>query len=69
MTEVEYEGYVIKGDGTFGYVNIHPVGGRGSVPKPLKGSCSKVVDAQKAIDRVRDTDTKGGKNVKATSIG
>ncbi len=46
---MEYRGYKIVGDGTFGYKEIKPVG-RGSVPTGLRGTWVTVRDATRAID-------------------
>lgn len=46
---MEYRGYQIIHDGTFGYKEIKPTG-RGSVPLPLRGIWTTSRDAQKAID-------------------
>lgn len=46
---MEYRGYKIDGDGTYGYKEIKPVG-RGSVPMPLRGAWTSAKDAQRAID-------------------
>ena len=46
---MEYNGYMIEGDGTFGMKLIKPIG-RGSVPAELRGSWSSTGFARKAID-------------------
>lgn len=46
-----YRGYSIVGDGTFGYSEIKPVGGKGSIPQSLKGMFTKPIEAKRAIDR------------------
>lgn len=46
---MEYKGYMIEGDGTFGYKEIRPVG-RGSVPNALRGQFTTSHFAQRAID-------------------
>ena len=46
---MEYEGYAIVGDGTFGYKHIKPTG-KGSVALPLRGVYTTAFEAQKAID-------------------
>lgn len=48
---MEYNGYKIVGDGTFGMKHIHTIG-RGSLPKALKGSFSSDREAKQAIDGV-----------------
>ncbi len=48
---MEYEGYNIEGDGTFGMKLIKTIG-RGSLPKSLRGAFSNVNEAKKAIDAV-----------------
>ncbi len=46
---MEYRGFKIEGDGTFGYQEIKPLS-RGSVPTPLRGIWVTKRDAQRAID-------------------
>lgn len=46
---MEYEGYTIVGDGTFGYKHIKPAG-KGSVALPLRGMYTTAFEAQQAID-------------------
>lgn len=60
---MEYGGYVIKGDGTFGYRSIWQ-DGRGSVPLGLRGVFTTDKEAMKAIDQEK---TKREKNVKDVS--
>lgn len=61
---MEYKGYKIEGDGTFGYSHIKPLG-KGSVPVPLRGTYTTKVFAQKAIDGYLATNKKGKTNGKA----
>jgi len=62
---MEYKGFNIEGDGTFGMMLIKPKG-KGSVPLNLRGSYTKSVFAEKAIDQ--HLSSKGGdKNGKAES--
>ncbi len=46
---MEYRGFLIEGDGEFGYKAIKPVG-RGSVPTPLRGAFTTTNFAQRTID-------------------
>lgn len=48
---MEYQGYRIVGDGTFGMKHIQTIG-RGSLPNALKGSYSTPRQAMIAIDSV-----------------
>lgn len=48
-TRIEYKGYLIEADGTFGQKSIKPVG-KGSVHMSLRGSYTSVPFAQRAID-------------------
>jgi hypothetical protein len=48
-TSVEYRGYAIENDGTYGQKLIKPVG-KGSVHLSLRGSYTTVAFAQRAID-------------------
>ncbi len=50
---MEYRGYMIVSDGTYGYREIKPKG-RGSVPVHLRGIWVTVRDAQRAIDMMVD---------------
>lgn len=50
---MEYKGYLVEGDGTFGMKLIKPVG-RGTVPNELRGSFSSFIFAKRAIDLVTD---------------
>lgn len=47
---MEYEGYKIESDGTFGYQHIKPLG-KGSVHMSLRGAYTCKVEASKAIDK------------------
>lgn len=47
---MDYKGYKIEGDGTFGYQNIKTIGSGGSLPDILKGSFTRTAFAIKAID-------------------
>ena len=47
---VEYKGYQIVGDGTFGFKEIKPTG-KGSVHLELRGSYTTSKQAELAIDR------------------
>lgn len=47
---MNYKGYVIEGDGTFGMKVIKFPGRGGGLPKCLEGSFTKASDAQYAID-------------------
>jgi hypothetical protein len=46
---IEYKGYNIVGDGTYGHKEIKTIG-KGSLPLQLRGSFTTSVFAQKAID-------------------
>lgn len=46
---MEYKGYTIQGDGTFGYKHIKPTG-KGSVNKELRGAYTNSKFAMQAID-------------------
>lgn len=61
MNPQEYRGYLIVGDGTFGYKEIKPAG-KGSVHLSLRGVYTTAAFAVKAIDQYEDTKkvTKGG---------
>lgn len=48
---MEYKNYKIEGDGTFGMYVIKVIGFGGTIPDVLKGSFSKKVIAQQAIDQ------------------
>lgn len=57
---MEYKGYKIVGDGTFGYKQIKPIG-KGSVHLSLRGSYTDYKVACQAIDKiVGQKVTKGG---------
>lgn len=58
---MEYKGYKIEADGSFGYKSIKPIG-RGSVPVKLRGLYTSAIFAQKDIDAHLE---RGGKNGKA----
>ncbi|MOA48043.1 hypothetical protein D3C78_1707330 [compost metagenome] len=53
MNSVEYKGYTIAGDGTFGMKEIKPIG-KGSVPNALRGKYTTSYRAQIAIDTYLD---------------
>ena len=59
---MEYNGFNIVSDGTFGHFNVKPLS-RGSVPAKLKGTYTTRVFAQRDIDAYLSA--KGEKNVKA----
>ncbi len=48
---IEYKGYNIVGDGTFGYKQVKPIG-KGSVHLALRGNYTDHKAAMRAIDRV-----------------
>lgn len=48
---MEYKGYKIEGDGTFGMKVIKTIGSGGSLPEMLLGSYTKIIDAMHQIDR------------------
>jgi hypothetical protein len=49
MSEREYNGYKIVGDGTFGYKEIKSIG-RGAIPNSLRGQFTTEKTAKQAID-------------------
>lgn len=55
---MEYKGYKIESDGTFGHKVIKPVG-RGSVPESLRGSFTTNVFAMKQIDQYEEVSKNG----------
>lgn len=59
---MEYNGYSIESDGTFGHFHIKPLG-RGSVPVKLRGAYTNTAFAMKAIDA--QISSKGAKDAKA----
>lgn len=64
MNDVEYGGYGIVSDGTFGFKRIKSIG-PGKLPKELRGSFSTTDIAKRAIDFY--VDVKGNKNGKESS--
>lgn len=62
---MEYKGYKIVGDGSFGMKVIKPLS-RGTVPLPLRGKYTGYKEAQTAIDTYEATKDKGRKNGKTT---
>jgi hypothetical protein len=50
MSESEYNGYKIVGDGTYGYKEIKPAG-RGSIHLSLRGKFTTEKVARQAIDQ------------------
>jgi len=65
---MDYKGYKIQGDGTFGLYEVKPQG-RGTVPKPLRGKYTNTREACEAIDRYESSKDKGRKNGKTTDQG
>lgn len=57
---MEYKGYNIVGDNTYGYKLIKPIG-KGSVPMELRGEYTSFPFAKQAIDALEAM-----KNVKST---
>ena len=55
---MDYKGYDIKGDGSYGYKNIAPIGGKGSIPVALKGTYTTSAFAERAIDAYLTTNKK-----------
>jgi hypothetical protein len=55
---MEYNGYRIIHDGTFGMKSIQNIG-RGALPNSLKGAFSTAKEAMKAIDRAGKVNTNG----------
>lgn len=64
---MEYNGYRIEHDGSFGMYTIKPLG-RGSTPKELKGRYTDYGAAKDAID-ASHASKKGKTNGKADSEG
>jgi len=60
IDSMEYKGYEIVGDGSYGYKSIKPIG-RGSVPKQLRGLYTTAQFAQKDIDAHIEGSGKNGK--------
>lgn len=46
---MEYNGFNIKSDGTFGYLKVHTIGA-GKLPKILGGLYTSIGNARKAVD-------------------
>ena len=65
---MEYNGYNIEGDGSFGMKIIKTVG-RGSLPLELRGSFLSIRDARRAIDIIRSKKEKLDAEVFSTSRG
>lgn len=63
---MEYKGFKIVNDGTFGMWLVKAIG-RGSVPKELRGSYTTAVLAQKSIDVHTETKGKSNGGTKPTS--
>lgn len=63
---MDYNGFVIEGDKTFGMKLIKPQG-RGSVPASLRGSYTSFGQAMRAIDTVLAT--KGEVDATSSSSG
>ncbi len=62
---IEYKGYRIVSDGTFGYDEIKPMA-QGQIPAPLRGMYKGQDQAKIAIDQYEALNKKGvKKNVKA----
>ena len=64
---MEYKGYMVAGDGVYGYKKIAPIG-KGSVPAELRGIFTTSSFAQKAIDAYVDNkkEVKNGKDISAS---
>lgn len=62
---MEYNGYNIEGDGSFGMKLIKTIG-RGSLPLELRGSFQSVRDARRAIDIIRSKKEKPNAEVFST---
>jgi hypothetical protein len=62
---MEYAGYMIEGDGTFGMKYIKPVG-RGSVPLELRGSFTTINAAKRMIDILHSKKEKPNAEVNST---
>ncbi|MDB4302077.1 hypothetical protein N9924_00780 [bacterium] len=62
---IDYNGFNITTDGTFGYHVIKPIG-KGSIPKSLRGSFTNTTFAKKSIDAylVSNKAVTNGKNSK-----
>lgn len=62
---MEYSGYMIEGDGTFGMKFIKPIG-RGSIPLELRGSFTSVPMAKRVIDIFNSKKEKSNAEVSVT---
>lgn len=56
----EHNGYKLESDGTFGMINVKPIG-RGSVPKELSGAYTSYQYAKRAVDNYVKGKEKDGK--------
>jgi hypothetical protein len=65
---MEYKGYEIVGDGTFGYKRIKTIGA-GQLPSAFKGIFTTPVDAQRSIDAYVLSKEKKNGNPKGKSGG
>jgi len=66
---MEYKGYKVVGDGTFGYKHIVPLS-KGSVSLELRGAYTTAVEAHKAIDSFETSKLeKTSGNSKSTNRG
>lgn len=64
---MEYKGYKIVGDGTFGMRHVKGIG-KGDIPTALKGVFTGIKDACKAIDML-EADKEGGARGKTKVTG
>ena len=65
---MEYNGYNIEGDGSFGMKSIKTIG-RGSLPLELRGFFLSDRDARRAIDIIRSKKEEPDAEVFSTSRG
>lgn len=66
---MEYQGFLIKGDGTYGYLKVAPLG-KGSVPMELRGSWTNSTFAKESIDTyLKSKEVKSNASTKPTSRG
>jgi len=65
MNGIEYGGYAIEGDGTYGMKVIKPIG-RGSIPLELRGTFTTVTTAKRVIDILHSKKEKPDAEVNST---
>lgn len=65
MNSIEYNGYLIEGDGTYGMKVIKPIG-RGSIPLELRGTFTTTTTAKRVIDVLHSKKEKLNGEVRST---